>query len=392
MSLPPPPGSFGQQPPMGGGGQPGGGAPQPWQQPGGQAGPPPGGPPPWGPQQQWAGGPPPPPNGGRKTKWILGGLALVLAIALAVVITVLVVKPDSGGNGPSNAGPEGSKSVFASADDTGPAGIITDDPTCDAWNSIANEYASAAKSVNWDDRDFNIPASSWTSEQRGMYESVGKAMTEAGDQTANLVKKTPHRVMRALYGQFIAYTRAFVERIQSYTADDDNLVAASNGAGSGLVNICAAIRYRSAQAVAPLVEAVPGPTKVAAPQEASAPARFLAESNPTCSDWDALVSKFDDDTKSWRSIDKNIPAKEWSPEQKSVNDAVAPIMTASADEIERLGRQSGNPELEDIAILAAQYRRAFVIALPGYTAADAYLELTATNLVRLVNWACKSPS
>ena len=50
-----------------------------------------------------------------------------------------------------------------------------------------------------------------------MYESVGKAMRSAADQTVNLVKSTPHRVMRELYEQFIAYARAFADTVPTYT-------------------------------------------------------------------------------------------------------------------------------------------------------------------------------
>lgn len=389
MSLPPSPGSYGQQPPTGG--QPGG-APQPWSQPypGGPSGTPPSGPPHWAPQQQWVGGPPP--NGGGKAKWILGALAAILAIALVVVITVLVVRPDGGGDGSPNAGGPATSSGFASENDTGPVTIFTEEPTCDAWNTVAGEYSEAAEAIKWDDRDFNIPASSWTPDQRAMYESAGKAMTSAADQAVNLVSRTPHRVMRVLYEQFIAYTRAFVARIPSYVADDDNILAASNGAGNGISNVCSAISYRSAQAVAPLVPAVSDPTEASVPDSKSAPTTLLTAPNPGCADWDAFAVKFDADTEAWRASDKSISAKKWTPEQKAINDAVAPIMSASADEMERLGRQSGNPRLEDIAVLGAQYRRGFVRALPDYTAADSYLELVATNLVRLINWACKAPS
>lgn len=390
MSLPPPPGSYGHQPPTGG--QPGGGAPQPWSQqpyPGGPSGPPPPGPPPWGPQQQWAGGPPPP-SGGGKTKWILGGLAAILAIALVVVITVLVVRPDGGGNGPSNTGTNSSGSEFASANDTGPVSIITEEPTCDAWNAVLGVYSDAVKAVKWDDRDFNIPANSWTPEQRDMYDSAGKAMTRAAEQAGSLAKKTPHRVVRVLYEQFIAYAQAFVERIPTYVAQDDNLVAASNAAGSSLAKICGAITYRAAQAIAPLVPPVPAPAKVATPEESTSPTILIAERNPICGDWDALVSKLNDDTESWRAIDKGISAKDWTPEQKSVNEAVAPILSKNADEMERLGRDSDNPRIEDITALAAQYRRGFVLALPEYKASDSYLELPVVSLVRLINSACKA--
>ncbi|WP_235625418.1 hypothetical protein [Mycolicibacterium neworleansense] len=307
-----------------------------------------------------------------------------------MVITVLVVRPDGGGNGPSNASGTGSDSEFASANDTGPVGIITEDPTCDAWNTIVGEYSDAVNAVKWDERDPKVPANSWTPEQRAMYETAGKAMSRAVDQSSNFVKKTPHRVMRILYEQYIAYTRAFMERIPSYVAEDDALVGASNAASGSLASICGAVIYRVAQAVAPLVPTGPEPEKVAVPQDPSAPAQLLSGSNSICGDWETLVSNFSDDTASWRAIDKDIPAKEWTPEQRSINDAVAPVMSASADEMERLGRQSGNPGLEDVTTLAAQYRRGFVTALRDYTPADSYLALSATNLVRLVTSACKA--
>jgi hypothetical protein len=149
--------------------------------------------------------------------------------------------------------------------------------------------------------------------------------------------------------------------------------------------------YRSAQAVALLVPAVSNPTDSSRKNEISTTV-LLNDRNSVCGEWDSLVSKFSEDTKAWRAIDKNVAAKDWTPEQKRLNDEVAPVMLASADEMERLGRGSGNPTLEDIAILAAQYRRGFVTTLPTYTSADSYLELTTTNLVRLINWACKAAS
>lgn len=388
MNLPHPPGSHGQEPPNGG--QTGGGAHQPWSQsPGGPTLPPPAGPPPWGPQQQWANGPTPPPNGGSKAKWILGGLSVVLAIALAAVVTVLIIRPD----GESRAADDdsgASSSEFASANDTGPVSIITDDPTCDAWNTVAGQYSQAVDAVDWEGRNSEIPATSWTSSQRSMYEAVGEAMSLATEQASTLARQTPHRVMRELYEQFVAHTRAFVERIPSYVTKDDDLVAASNGAGGSISNLCGGIAYRSAQATAPLVPRVARPKEVVKPVASLSPERFMAQPNAICRDWLSSVEKFSAESADWREVNKSTPAKEWTPEQRAIHEAVAPIMSASADDLERLGRRSGDPVLEDIATMAAQYRRAFVITLPAYTSADSYLELSATNMVRLINWACKA--
>ena len=128
-------------------GQPGG-QPQWWQNPGQ-----PSGPPPWQPQQQWDPAPPPPSRGGGKTKWILAGLAVLAVIVLTAVVTVLVVR--SGDD--SDGAPGISGSDWASANDTGPITIITDEPTCGAWNKAVDEYHQIASSVKFDDRDENAP-------------------------------------------------------------------------------------------------------------------------------------------------------------------------------------------------------------------------------------------
>src|SRR3954470_11372773 len=182
MSVPPPPNQCGPQPPTGG--QPVGG--QQWGPPsGGQ----PGGVPKWGPQQPW--GPPPgtPPGRGGKGKWILAGIAVLAVIAVTVVITVLVVGKDSGSS-PNPTPTNGNGSDFASANDKGPVGIISEEPTCAAWNRIADEFVAIETKSQWRRRDSSIPATAWTPDQRSMYESVGKAMDNAADQTVNLVKTT----------------------------------------------------------------------------------------------------------------------------------------------------------------------------------------------------------
>jgi hypothetical protein len=309
-------------------------------------------------------------------------------VALAVVITVLVMRP-SGGAGPTPTATNG-HSDFASAGDDGPVNIIADDPTCEAWVRVANEYSTKAKNFNWSDRDSSVPASAWTPEQRTMYETVGQAMTQAADQTVNLVKQTPHRVMRELYEQFVAYTRKIVESIPSYVAANDNLAAVSDAIDAGLNNICSAISYRSAQPLAPLIGDPASPSGLSPIGDPAAPNAFLDAGSSVCPDWASMVAKFDDDTRAWLAGDPKVPANQWTPEQKAINDAVMPVMTANAKELERLGRQSDNPTLEDFAVLATQYQRAYVTALPTYTSSDGFLIQSATFLVNAINFACKA--
>jgi hypothetical protein len=69
-----------------------------------------------------------------------------------------------------------------------------------------------------------------------------------------------------------------------------------------------------------------------------------------------------------------------------------PVMNSYANELEQLGQQSGNPTLGDFATLAAQYRRAFVAAVPTYTPADNHLANAATYLSTTVLGACSAVS
>lgn len=354
----------------------------PWggQSPQGQ----PGGPAPWGPQQQW-----PPPQRGGRGKWIWGGLALLVVIALSVTVTVLVLRPDSGGT--VSPTPQNGDSEFASAGDDGPVNIIAEDPTCEAWGKVIRDYSDEQKAVNWGGRDRSIAASAWTPEQRRMYDEVGKATTNAAHLTINLSKATPHRVMRELYEQFIAYAGAFVDAIPTYVPENDNLSNATNAIGTGLAQICSAIDYKSATVIAPLVPKPAPPSEASSSTDLTAPPqRFLTQENPVCSEWSSLTVKFNDDTAAWRELDPRIPASEWTPEQKSINDDVKSTISTNADDLERLGRRSDNATLEDIAVLAAQYQRALVIALPAYTQPDNFLSEAATFLVKSVDWACKA--
>ena len=373
MSVPPPPNQWGSQPPTGG--QPAG-APQ-W-------GPPTGGQPGGAPQQPWG----PPPRRGGKGKWIFGGIALLAVIAVTVVITVLVVGKNSGGESPTPR--TGNGSDIASANDKGPVAIITDDPTCSGWNRIADGLSAQERNLNWANRDKSIPATSWTPQQLRTYESVAKAMRTAADQSVQLANATPHRVMRELYAQFGAYVRAFDEKFQMYTPNDSHLPEVVDGIAASLVNVCAAITYGVAQAQASLVPAAAAPSELSPVDDPSNSPQFVNASDPTCSDWAAVFEKFDADTANWRTQRTDIPADQWTPEQKALNEAVVPVMNTFADDVERLGRSSGNPVLEDFAVLAAQYRRAYVLALSSYTSVDNYLANASTNLVKSVYSACKA--
>ena len=68
-----------------------------------------------------------------------------------------------GGNGHANA-------EFVSAEDINPANVISDDPTCDAWARVGKAYVAETERVKWGERDPQIPATEWSSQQRAMYD------------------------------------------------------------------------------------------------------------------------------------------------------------------------------------------------------------------------------
>ena len=100
------------------------------------------------------------------------------------------------------------------------------------------------------------------------------------------------------------------------------------------------------------------------------------------------MAAFDRDTTAWRSTDPGIALNQWTPEQKAINDAVTPVMTKFANDMQELAGRSGNPTFRDFADLSAQYRLAYVQALPSYTSADQYLAGASIKLAGLINAAC----
>src|SRR5262245_14011600 len=88
------------------------------------------------PQQSWSQTPMQPP--GRKRgngwKWALGGVALVAVVGVTAAVTLSVANNGSGGGSSPISAPQSvggaTSSDIASANDTGPVTVITEDPTC----------------------------------------------------------------------------------------------------------------------------------------------------------------------------------------------------------------------------------------------------------------------
>ena len=354
--------------------------------PPGQMPPPPTGPP-WG---------PPPANSprtSRATKWVLGGLALLVVVVVTVAVTFLVTRSAPGTSDPSTTSAGTTTTTVepkvASADDRDPAGIILDDPTCGEWEPIYTAFAQAQQN-GWHLRDPAVPETQWTLDQRAQYEAVGAALRDTSRRTVELAVRTPHRVMRHLYEQFIAYSRTYADRIPGYTADADAYVGVSVSVAETLKAVCNAISYGSAGARSPLVpRAAPTPGPLTAPSPDN-PEMFLTELHPQCERWITAAQEFVDATSAWRQIDPNIPADQLAQAQREVNAATFPVMESYADETQLIGRESDVATWVDIATFSSQYRRAYASALLTYAPADEFLQAASGNAVSAVTEACRA--
>jgi hypothetical protein len=320
-------------------------------------------------------------------------MGAVGAVAVLATVVAVVLLFGGGGSGAPKGGPPGDGSSaeaaagVASVKDTGPVAVITEDPSCAAWTSINNELAHSGEGL-WNERDRSVPASAWTPKLRAQFIAAAQSMRGAAAQAVGLVKLTPHRVMRELYQQFIAYARAYAERVPKYTPADNNLAGAANSASSALGAICAAITDGPAAARGPLVPPSAPPSDIAPVGNPVNPQPFLTTANPACGEWKAAVDQFAKDTAAWQALDPNVPSIYWNREQKAVNYAVASPMNSYASKLEQLGRQSDNAVWQDVANLSAQYRRAFVVSLPTYTPTDNHLANAANYASTTILGAC----
>lgn len=334
------------------------------------------------------------PKKNTSLKWGLAAVVVLAVVALALVGVVLM----GGDNGDHSldsaaASRSAAASGIASANDTGPVTIIFDDPSCAGWSSISSNLSTTLSMLGhgqWSERDQSIPAAEWNDELKKEYLIAGQVVRTAAAQAVGLVKLTPHRVMRELYEQFIAYARTFVEHIPSYTGPDSALSGAAHSAASALAAICTASTNGAAAERGPLVDAQPAPTKTASPGNPANPQRFLTGANPVCQDWKSALDKFGAEATEWHGVDPSIPGTYWNPQQRAINMAVGPMMISLANKLQQLGRRSNNAILQDFADLSAQYRRAFVLALPTYNPADNYLANAATFVSTTVLGACAS--
>ncbi|NOQ57791.1 hypothetical protein [Mycolicibacterium fortuitum] len=334
-------------------------------------------------------------KGGSGWKWALGGIAILAIIGVTAAVTLSVANKGDGGPGsPTAAPPISSASTaarpdIASANDTGPVSVITEDPSCATRYPVFSAFESRAKN-GWEKRDPTLAATHWTPEIRAQHEAVAEAFRDTASQIVASAKLTTHRSMRELYEQYIAYARAYADSIPTYVPIDNQLAVAAISASDAIARICNAIDYGSAAARGPLVPALPPLSEVAPVGNPADAQMMLPGPNQACAEWDSALEQFLASTAAWQQTNANIPRTEWPPEQVRIVDEAVSTMKLFNTQLSALGRKSENLILQDLANLAVKYRQAYLEAIPTYTPADSYLVNASIRIASVVAAACRA--
>ncbi|WP_163796181.1 hypothetical protein [Mycolicibacterium sediminis] len=269
--------------------------------------------------------------------------------------------------------------------------IITEEPTCKTLNTI-NQGLSKIQSQGWGAMRATLgPAATWTPDERIQIQAVADAMRRAADQAVPLAKQTPHRVIREIYEQFIAYGRAYADSVSDYQPSDNGLASVNVNASSALVGVCNTIEYGSAGRSLSVPEES-SPKQLSPVGDPGNPSRFIQSASAACTNWISRLDTFNASTSDWQSRDGAVPASEWTPERRAIEENAAPLLVQFADASSDAGRSSGNAVLEDLSVMASVYVKAYVSALSSYTDADSWLVYTGFRIANLISGACVSIS
>lgn len=109
-----------------------------------------------------------------------------------------------------------------------------------------------------------------------------------------------------------------------------------------------------------------------------------------CSEWASTTKRYMARREDWVATDPNIPAAQWSSQQRALTAAVIPIMEDEAADLKNLADRAAAPELRVLLQLSAEYQAAFAEKLPTYVPADHALWAAAIDFANAVNSYCSA--
>lgn len=133
----------------------------------------------------------------------------------------------------------------------------------------------------------------------------------------------------------------------------------------------------------PEIITVPGPTQTE-PVNAALP----TTPDPVCAEWGSLTKSYLAQREDWLKTDPDVPASQWSLEQRELSMAVIPVMKAEARDMRRLGERAQNPVLRMTLHMEAGYQEAYANRLPQYVVEDQRLWVAANDFSDTANSLC----
>lgn len=290
---------------------------------------------PW--QQQPPPSPLPQPEPEKNNRWIVLATLAVVAVLVVVVMVIVAFIIDPRTESTPKRQAEAAQSSAApqttySTSDPNAIRILTEEATCDEF-----------KALNWDGTTLVVGLPNeltWSAQDRAAAADTARQFSEAADKVTPLMARASSNFVREMYGQLIAYARAFANWLPT---TDGNLadrryfdLGYASGAADRIVSsLCGTLGPLEADAYAPLVEPVPfaDPPHLAA----AGPRRFIEAQLAICPETAGLFSDF------MGASDPYTGFKDPS---------------GFADRISDLGHRSDNNAVDYLAIYGAQYLRA----------------------------------
>ncbi len=328
-----------------------------------------------GADRPWSPNSPPSPGApsGRdhRRRWIVLGVSF--AVVVAVVVGSLVWRGVSTRNDADNA----PAAVDDGVDRT--VGLLRDkDPVCDEWTRFADELSKNEE--QWASSNRGIPASKWTPEQQEIFTSAGEAMTRAADQFESILPKARNVVIQELMAQTIVYLRAYVERIPAYVGSDGLIAGVAGNFSNAVTYMCSAV---------PLVPSG-GEADLSSVQEPAELKAFMEVADPVCDEFVALADRQNSALIGWAVTDSTIPSAQWTPEQRSLFDAVRKTITRDLVRFREIADEAKGRVMGDLVATQNAYMEAFADAIPSYTPDDAQIWTAVTSFGGGLAAACEA--
>ncbi len=312
---------------------------------------------------------PPPERKLSRRRLLVLVLSVVVLIALVAGLLMWRAASDSSMDSGAQPGTGGSVGVLREKD-----------PICDQWLTFGNELS--ANEQEWAELDHTVPATRWTPEQREIYTAVGEAMGTAADQYESILPLARHTAVQELAAQTIVYLRAYVERIPTYAEADGRLAGVASNFGSAVSFMCTAVPHIPAAMLA----------EEQVRSHASEPAAvkpFMPERDSVCAEFVSMVQRRNAQLGGWLALDPAVPAAQWSPRQRRLNDAARHVLDRDAGEVQDMASRASSAVLRDLLMTDAAYLRATSSAIAGYQPDDKRLWEAAVSLSGGIMGTCR---